>query len=252
MKIAVVGGGSTYTPELIDGIARLTGGIKVTEVVLVDPDETRLSVGRPGVGPDHGPLRPPGQGQLDQRPGRGPGRRGRRCCCSCGSAGRPPGTATRPGRWSAAASARRQPAPAAWPRRCGPCRWCSTSPSGPGSGPSRTPGSSTSPTRSGIVTRALLDSGHRAIGLCNVAIGFQRRFAGDARRRARARSILDHVGLNHLTWERAVIVDGTDRLPEMLSAHGADDRRSGSGCPGVRAAGNRRGAVVLPAVLLGP
>src|SRR5205814_3330164 len=29
----------------------------------------------------------------------------------------------------------------------------------------------------GIVTRALLDAGHRAVGLCNVAIGFQRSFA---------------------------------------------------------------------------
>ena len=29
----------------------------------------------------------------------------------------------------------------------------------------------------GIVTRALLQAGHRAVGLCNVAIGFQRRFA---------------------------------------------------------------------------
>src|SRR6185312_9911580 len=29
----------------------------------------------------------------------------------------------------------------------------------------------------GIVTRSLLDAGHRALGLCNVAIGFQRRFA---------------------------------------------------------------------------
>ena len=29
----------------------------------------------------------------------------------------------------------------------------------------------------GIVTRALLDGGHRAVGLCNVAIGFQRRRA---------------------------------------------------------------------------
>src|SRR4029078_5766663 len=28
-----------------------------------------------------------------------------------------------------------------------------------------------------IVTQALLDGGHRAIGLCNVAIGLQRRFA---------------------------------------------------------------------------
>jgi 6-phospho-beta-glucosidase len=27
---------------------------------------------------------------------------------------------------------------------------------------------------------------------------------------------LEHVGLNHLSWERAVIVDGVDRLPELL------------------------------------
>ena len=33
----------------------------------------------------------------------------------------------------------------------------------------------TNPT--GLVTQALLDGGHRAIGLCNVAIGFQREFA---------------------------------------------------------------------------
>ena len=44
MKLAVVGGGSTYTPELVDGIARLTGNIKITELVLVDPDAVRLSV----------------------------------------------------------------------------------------------------------------------------------------------------------------------------------------------------------------
>ena len=28
---------------------------------------------------------------------------------------------------------------------------------------------------------------------------------------------LEHVGLNHLSWERAVRVDGVDRLPEILS-----------------------------------
>ena len=48
MKLAVVGGGSTYTPELVDGIARLSGdgagAVKVTEMVLVDPDESRLAV----------------------------------------------------------------------------------------------------------------------------------------------------------------------------------------------------------------
>ena len=71
----------------------------------------------------------------------------------------------------------------------------------------------TNPT--GLVTQALLDEGHRAIGLCNVAIGFQRRFASffDVEP---ARVQLEHVGLNHLTWERAVLVDGVDRLPQLL------------------------------------
>ena len=31
---------------------------------------------------------------------------------------------------------------------------------------------------------------------------------------------LDHVGLNHLTWERAAVVDGTDALPGLIAAHG--------------------------------
>jgi 6-phospho-beta-glucosidase len=71
----------------------------------------------------------------------------------------------------------------------------------------------------GIVTQALLDDGHRAIGLCNVAIGFQRQFA----RRfgvEPSRVELEHVGLNHLTWVRAIRVDGVDRLPELLAADG--------------------------------
>ena len=48
------------------------------------------------------------------------------------------------------------------------------------------------------MTQALLEHGHRAIGLCNVAIGFQRGFAaqfGVAPERVQ----LEHVGLNHLT-----------------------------------------------------
>jgi 6-phospho-beta-glucosidase len=73
----------------------------------------------------------------------------------------------------------------------------------------------------GIVTRALLQAGHRAVGLCNVAIGFQRRFAAylDV---PPERVELGHVGLNHLTWERDVRVDGVDRLPEILDRHVAD------------------------------
>ena len=73
----------------------------------------------------------------------------------------------------------------------------------------------------GIVTRALLQEGHRAVGLCNVAIGFQRRFA-DWLGVSPDQVGLDHVGLNHLTWERAVSVDGTDRLPELLAEHGPE------------------------------
>ena len=71
----------------------------------------------------------------------------------------------------------------------------------------------------GIVTRALLDAGHRAIGLCNVAIGFQRtwaRWLGVEPQRL----VVDQVGLNHLTWVRRALLDGKDVLPELIEAHG--------------------------------
>jgi len=35
-KIAVVGGGSTYTPELVDGLARRTDRLPIDELVLLD------------------------------------------------------------------------------------------------------------------------------------------------------------------------------------------------------------------------
>ena len=65
MKIAVVGGGSTYTPELVDGIARLRHLFAVDELVLTDPAEERLAlvagVSRgfsPGTGiPERSPTR---------------------------------------------------------------------------------------------------------------------------------------------------------------------------------------------------
>lgn len=44
MKLAVVGGGSTYTPELVDGFARLRDTLPVTELVLVDPAAERLEL----------------------------------------------------------------------------------------------------------------------------------------------------------------------------------------------------------------
>ncbi len=71
----------------------------------------------------------------------------------------------------------------------------------------------------GIVTRALRDAGHRAIGLCNVAINFQRQIAAHLRVPPE-RLIVDQVGLNHLTWIRAVWLDGQDVLGELISDHG--------------------------------
>ena len=49
-----------------------------------------------------------------------------------------------------------------------------------------------------------------------MAIGFQRQFAALLGVPAPAVS-LGHVGLNHLTWERAVMVDGKDMLPGLLA-----------------------------------
>jgi 6-phospho-beta-glucosidase len=82
----------------------------------------------------------------------------------------------------------------------------------------------------GIVMQALLDEGHRAIGLCNSAIGFQRQIAG-LLNVAPEKVALEHVGLNHLTWERAARVDGVDRLPELI-AKSADAIGEHIGIPG--------------------
>jgi len=82
----------------------------------------------------------------------------------------------------------------------------------------------------GIVTRSLLDAGHRAVGLCNVAIGFQRGFARmlgvDPER-----IVVDQVGLNHLTWVRAAWVDGADVLPDLLAEHGDELAGMAGGLP---------------------
>jgi 6-phospho-beta-glucosidase len=220
MKVAVVGGGSTYTPELVDGVARLAGAVKVTELVLVDPDETRLAAvgpvsarimrryGHPArvrwtTGLDDG-LDGAGAVLLQLRVG---GQAARHqdetwpleCGCvgqeTTGAGGLAKALRTVPVVLDIAERARRRADPAAWIIDF------------------------TNPV--GIVTRALLDAGHRAVGLCNVAIGFQRLFARLLGVEPAAVA-LDHVGLNHLTWERAVMVDGTDRLPALIAGHGAE------------------------------
>ena len=177
MKIAVVGGGSTYTPELVSGLSRERERIDVRELVLHDIDAERREVVGGLAGAD---ARAPGLRRAARRsPTTSTARSTAPTSSSSrsGSAARPRGSPTRRCRLRAAASARRPPARAASRRRCGRCRSCSRSPSACAS--SRSPDAwivdFTNPV--GIVTRSLLDAGHRAVGLCNVAIGFQRSFA---------------------------------------------------------------------------
>lgn len=70
----------------------------------------------------------------------------------------------------------------------------------------------------GIVTRALLNAGHRAVGLCNFAIGFERRIA-DFLHVAPKTVEVQSVGLNHLSWVTGIRVEGTQRLPDLLISY---------------------------------
>ena len=90
----------------------------------------------------------------------------------------------------------------------------------------------------GIVTRALLDEGHRAVGLCNVAIGFQRLLARVLGVEP-ARVVVDQVGLNHLTWVRAVRVDGARRASRTARRARRPDR--GRDRPAARACSTSSG-----------
>src|SRR3954469_10400057 len=220
MKLAIVGGGSTYTPELIDGFARMRDTLPVEELWLVDPNEERLRLvsgmaqrmfaraGHPGrVIPTTDLVAGVSDADavlIQLRIGGQDARRGDETwphevhCIgqeTTGPGGFAKALRTVPVVLRVAAAVREHAKPDAWIVDF------------------------TNPV--GIVTRALLQEGHRAVGLCNVAIGFQRRFA-EMLGVAPDRVLLDHVGLNHLTWERAVTVDGVDRLPELLARHGPE------------------------------
>ena len=44
LKLAVIGGGSTYTPELVDGFARRADRVRIDEIALLDIDPERLAI----------------------------------------------------------------------------------------------------------------------------------------------------------------------------------------------------------------
>ncbi|MDV7221272.1 6-phospho-beta-glucosidase [Streptomyces prunicolor] len=222
MKLTVVGGGSTYTPELIDGFARLRDTLPVEELVLVDPAPERLEL----------------VGGLARRIFAKQGHPGKIVTTSDLDAGVEGADAVLLQLRVGGQAAREQDE--TWPLECG-CVGQETTGAGGLAKALRTvpvvldiaervrrtnPDAwiidFTNPV--GIVTRALLQAGHKAVGLCNVAIGFQRKFAGllgvtpnDVH--------LDHVGLNHLTWETGVRLggpEGENVLPKLLGEHGDD------------------------------
>lgn len=216
VKVAVAGGGSTYTPELVEGFVRRADRLPVDELVLLDIDPERLEVvggvagrmleragygGRLHLSADAEEavdgasfvivqLRVGGQAArlLDETI---PPRFGCVGQETTGPGGFAKGLRTIPVVLDLAELAARRGAPGAWIVDF------------------------TNPT--GMVTQALLDEGHRALGLCNVAINLQRHFASRFGVEPE-RVELEHVGLNHLSWERAIRVDGVDRLPELLAS----------------------------------
>ena len=216
VKVAVAGGGSTYTPELVEGFVRRADRLPVDELVLLDIDPERLEIvggvagrmleragygGRLHLSADAEEavdgasfvivqLRVGGQAArlLDETI---PPRFGCVGQETTGPGGFAKGLRTIPVVLDLAELAARRGAPGAWIVDF------------------------TNPT--GMVTQALLDEGHRALGLCNVAINLQRHFASRFGVEPE-RVELEHVGLNHLSWERAIRVDGVDRLPELLAS----------------------------------
>jgi 6-phospho-beta-glucosidase len=218
MKIAVIGGGSTYTPELVSGLSRERERIDVRELVLHDIDAERREVvgglaarmlerqgyeGTLSVTDDLDRALDEADFVLIQiRVGGQEARLSDETvplACGCigqettGAGGLGKALRTVPVVLGIAERVRERAAEGAWIVDF------------------------TNPV--GIVTRSLLDGGHRAVGLCNVAITTQRKLA-------RLLGVepehveVDQVGLNHLSWVRFVRVEGDDVLPQLLATHG--------------------------------
>jgi 6-phospho-beta-glucosidase len=214
MKVVVIGAGSTYTPELVSGLAAQQERFVVDELVLMDVDGERLDVvggfaqrmlTHQGLSTDvrlttdrADAVRDADAVLVQLRVG---GQAARladetfplECGCvgqeTTGAGGLAKALRTVPVVLDIAEEVRRSAKPDAWLIDF------------------------TNPV--GIVTRALLDGGHRAIGLCNYAIGVQRWMARLLEVHP-SRVEVDPVGLNHFSWMRRVFLDGEDVLPALF------------------------------------
>jgi 6-phospho-beta-glucosidase len=214
MKVAVVGAGSTYTPELVSGLAAQQARLAVDELVLMDIDAERLEVvggfarrmlAHQGLATEVRlttdrtvAVRDADAVLVQLRVGGQTARLADETfplACGClgqettGAGGLAKALRTVPVVLEIADEVRRLAKPDAWFIDF------------------------TNPV--GIVTRALLDRGHRAIGLCNYAIGVQRWMARLLEVDP-SRVEVDPVGLNHFSWMRRVFLDGEDVLPALF------------------------------------
>lgn len=226
VKVCVIGGGSTYTPELVDGLLRRRHLLDLHEIHLVDHDDARLGV--------LGPLAARMAARTQDREGgavtvrwttdRAVGIAGSRFVVSQIRVG---GMAARErdeqlGRKfglvgqetvgvGGFANALRT-IPVALDIAADVARWA----------PEATLLNFTNP--AGLVTEALCRHADVAtIGLCNVPWTVKARVAASLGVTAEEVDV-DYVGLNHLSWVRRVSVAGVDRTPEVL--HGLEQRTS--------------------------
>ena len=223
--MAVVGGGSTYTPELVDGLCDLEERMVVDDLVLLDPNELRRDVvgglserilRARGWGGSFSTTEDPhaalegadfvvvqlrigGQAarHVDETLPVGYGCLGQE---TVGVGGLAKALRTVPVVLELAEEMATRANPGAWLVDF------------------------TNPV--GIVTQALLDDGHRAVGLCNVAIWAQRRIGHYLGVDPDAVEI-EHVGLNHLTWIRSARTPAAgsgarDRLDELFEGFGPE------------------------------
>jgi 6-phospho-beta-glucosidase len=223
VKLAVVGGGSTYTPEVVDGLVRLRAQLPVDDFALHDTNAERLEVvaglARRMLERAGHPARLATTTRLDDavegadavlvqiRVGGQAARMvDESVPLACGCLGQ-----ETTGFGGLAKALRTVPVVleiAQRTRALAPDAWIVDF---------------TNPV--GIVTKGLLDAGHKAVGLCSAALVFQRQFAKildvDP-----ARIELDHLGLNHLTWEVGARLDGEEILPRLLDEYAGDVARA--------------------------
>jgi 6-phospho-beta-glucosidase len=227
VKVCVIGAGSTYTPELVEGLIEEHPALRVSELALVDINRDRLeNLGafarrmfaaagqdvpvtlsedrRAGIdGADFvlNQIRVGGQAARirDEKTGRRHDVVGQE---TTGPGGFAKGLRTIPVALGIAADIR-ELSPDAWMINF-------TNPAG-------------------MVTESLLRyGGIKVMGLCNSPFGIQNEIAQTLSVDPR-RVEMDYVGLNHLSWVRAVCIDGTDVLPEAIERmlehdhHGAFD-----------------------------